>query len=266
MKIAFLGAGKMVGAIVRGLHAQGTLPMGNVICYSPSGESAKKLADATGCRAAETVVDLLEEAEVLFLGCKPQHLAGLSEELTALCADKLVVSLLAGKTVATLRKKFPTARAIVRAMPNTPAQIGFGVTTCALESTVGEGEWALCEKVLGAVGKVFRVEEAQMDALTALGGSGPAFIFEFCRSLEEGARSLGIEPRLAHQIAVEMLFGSASLLRKSDKTPAELRTEVTSPNGTTAAGLAVLENNKFTDLIANVLRAATERGAELSKN
>lgn len=263
-KIAFLGAGNMVSAIVKGLSQQEAFPIQSIIVYSPSGVSAQALSTATGCTFAGSLEELLSDVDVLILGCKPQHLSELPPETNLRSPSKLVISLLAGKTLGSLREAFPAARSVIRAMPNTPAQVGLGVTSCACEAEISDQDWRICESLLTAIGSVHRVDESQMDSLTALGGSGPAFIFEFCRSLEVAATAQGVPTELASQIAKEMILGAATLLRKSENTSEELRNAVTSPNGTTAAGLDQLKKHHLPKIVQEVLDASAARSKELS--
>lgn len=262
--IAFLGAGNMAGAMVDGLLAsRGPEALS---CYTASGRSAQALAQRTGIRAAQTLEELLATASVLVVAFKPQHLAAADPKLAALSAGKLVLSVLAGKRLSALQKVFPQARNIVRAMPNTPSRIGAGMTGwCALRP-LELSDRDLVQNLLAAMGREIEVPEERMDALTAVSGSGPAFVFEFTAALRDAGVAAGLEPALAETLAVETVLGAGRLLARRGVAPEKLRDEVTSPNGVTFAGLQRLAAGNFRALIADVVQTARARSEELSRD
>lgn len=264
-KIAFLGAGRMASAIVGGILAKGTRPA-DLACTSGPDDTARQLAAKTGITAHDDLARLLEGADAVVLACKPQQLASLDPRLVELTAGKLVLSILAGKRLDSLALKFPKARNLVRAMPNTPGQIGAGVTAwCALRP-LSAADTKIVELILGALGKMIALREDQLDAVTGLSGSGPAYVFEFAAALREAGIAVGLDSATAKLLAYETLLGSAKLLEQSTVEAEELRNQVTSPNGTTYAGLKRMEAHNFRGLIAETVLAATRRSAELSKD
>lgn len=262
-RVAFLGAGNMAAAIVDGLIAAGT-PADRLACHTASGRTASALASRTGIRQAGTLDELLSGADVLVVAFKPQHLAGADARLGALTEGKLVVSVLAGKRLARLAQTFPKARNLVRTMPNTPARIGAGITGWCCARPLSEGDRESLGRLLRPLGQAVEIAEAQMDALTAVSGSGPAYVFEFVAALREAGVAAGLDPETAERLATETVLGAARLLARR-KIPAEqLRDEVTSPNGTTFAALQRLAAGDFRELIRTAVLAAKARSEELS--
>ena len=264
-KIAFLGAGNMAGAIAAGLLAKG-VAAGRLACLGGSGTSAATLALRTGMTLAPSLDALLADAGTLVLAFKPQHLAGSDPRLAELTEGRLVLSVLAGKTLSRLARAFPRARAIIRAMPNTPGQIGAGVTGwCALQPPAA-ADRALVGELLGALGEVLELPEAQMDAVTAVSGSGPAYVFEFAAALRDAGVAAGLDAPTALRLANATLLGAARLLAARGGEPEVLRDQVTSPNGTTFAGLQRMQARDFRGLLRETVLAAQRRAAELARD
>lgn len=262
--IVFLGAGNMAGAMVDGLLA--SRGPETLACYTASGRSAQALAHRTGIRAAKTLEELLASATVVVVAFKPQHLSAADPKLASLTAGKLVLSVLAGKRLTALQKVFPQARNIVRAMPNTPSRIGAGMTGwCALRP-LEPSDRDLVQNLLAAMGREIEVPEDRMDALTAVSGSGPAFVFEFAAALRDAGVACGLDAALAEALAVETVLGAGRLLARRAIPPEKLRDEVTSPNGVTFAGLQRLAAGDFRALMVEVVRAARARSEELSRD
>lgn len=263
-KIAFIGAGNMAGAIVDGLLAQDASLRPRLVCLGGPDATAANLSARTGIAVAPSLDELLAEADTVLLAFKPQHLASADPRLADLTAGKLVLSILAGKQLATLRKTFPRARNVVRAMPNTPAAIGAGITLyCPLQPLAAEDR-ATVELLLSACGSHLEIGEEHMDAVTALSGSGPAFLFEFVAALRDAGIAANLPPDISMRLAMETVLGSARLLARRQLDPETLRDQVTSPNGTTYAGLKRLEAGNFRALIRETILAAKTRAAELS--
>jgi pyrroline-5-carboxylate reductase len=264
-QIAFLGAGRMASAMVDGLLARGASPH-SLICLSGSGVTATALAARTGLTVAADLAALLRAADTLVLACKPQQLAGLDPRLAELTAGRLVLSVLAGKRLARLAQVFPRTRNLVRAMPNTPGQIGAGITGWSAAHPLTPDDQARIDTLLGALGKVIAVEETQLDALTAVSGSGPAYVFEFAAALREAGIAAGLARDTATQLANETILGAGKLLARNPADAETLRDQVTSPNGTTYAGLQKLTAGNFRALLAETVAAAKARSEELSRD
>ena len=264
-KIAFLGAGRMASAMVTGILGKGVSPA-DLACTSGPDDTARLLSARTGIIAQDDLPKLLAEADAIVLACKPQQLAALDPRLAELTTGKLVISILAGKRLTTLAQKFPKARNLVRAMPNTPGQIGAGVVGWSSLQSISNTDRQRVDLILGSLGKMVALREDQLDAVTGLSGSGPAYVFEFAAALREAGIAVGLDRDTAKLLAYETLLGSAKLLTHSPEEAEELRNQVTSPNGTTFAGLKRMEAHNFRAVIAETVLAATRRSEELSKD
>jgi pyrroline-5-carboxylate reductase len=256
----------MASAMVGGLLATKAARPTDVACIGGEDDTAKILAARTGVAAAPNLASLLASADTVVLACKPQQLAGLDPSLAALAAGRLVISILAGKRLARLAETFPQARNIVRAMPNTPGQIGAGITGWASLKPLSASDRGVVDTVLGALGEMVALDEKDLDAVTALSGSGPAFLFEFVAALREGGVAAGLPREIAAKLAQATVLGSARLLAESKIEPEALRDQVTSPHGTTFAGLQCMSSHSFRDTIKETILAAQARSEELSRD
>lgn len=264
--IAFLGAGNLASAIVRGLLDEKVCTASELFCLSKNGESARKLAAETGITHEPDLARLLGAVDLVIVAFKPQSLATADPRLAELTRGKLVLSVLAGKTLATLAKTFPHARNLVRTMPNTPAAIGASFTPYCSLTPLSLDDRTLVGRLLDALGQYVALDEKYFDALTAVGGSGPAFLFEFVAGLRDAGIAAGLPEDIAYRAALETTLGASRLLSRGDQTPEVLRDKVTSPNGTTAAGLRVLANRQFRETLNETILAATRRAGELSRD
>jgi len=256
----------MAAAFVDGLLAGGGVLQADLVCFSSSGQTSAALAARTGIARAHSLEELLRDADMLVVAFKRQHLSSAEPQLAGLTAGKLVVSVLAGKRTATLAKVFPRARNLIRSMPNTPGQIGAGITGwCSRDPLLGEDR-ATVERLLHALGQTVEVPEDDLDALTGVSGSGPAYVFEFAAALRDAGVAAGLTPHTSEKLAVQTLLGAARLLAHKNIDPETLRDQVTSPNGTTFAGLQRLKAGDFRGLVREAVLAATARSKELSRD
>jgi pyrroline-5-carboxylate reductase len=265
-QLAFLGAGNLASAIVRGLLERQVCAPADIACTSKGGETARALAATTGITAESDLVRLLGPADTVIVAFKPQSLAAADPRLAELTRGKLVISVLAGKKLATLARTFPHARNLVRTMPNTPAAIGGGFTPYCSRVPLSAADEAFVGRLLKALGQYVALDEGYFDALTAVGGSGPAFLFEFVAGLRDAGLAAGLPADVAYRAALETTLGAARLLARSEVPPETLRDKVTSPNGTTHAGLQVLAARQFRDTLKETIHAATRRAGELSQD
>ena len=258
--ILIFGCGNMGGAMLRGWIAGG-VEASRFVVVDPV---ATELSD--GVSLHRTAAEVAQTFDTILLGIKPQMIGELAPQIAPLLSpNALVISILAGTTTAALSNHFPGSR-IVRLMPNLAAAIGkspLGLWSSDLDED-GRGK---LDSLLAPLGTpVWLTSENQMNAVTALAGSGPAFVYRFIDSLVAGGANLGLSPATAAQLALAMVEGAALLAAVSDEAPAELAARVTSPGGTTAAGLAVLDDEAaLVELVEATLRAAAERGAELAQ-
>lgn len=262
------GAGKMGGALLEGLLAEG-LSAQQIVVQDPSppADVAAFLA-ANGIRC-EAVITALEQCPSLILAAvKPQLMDQVFPPLGKLAGPKtVVVSIAAGKTIASFEQYLAPGTAVIRAMPNTPAQVGRGVTACVANAATTAEQKALAENLLSAVGSVVWLQsEDDMDAVTAVSGSGPAYVFLVAECLAEAGRRAGLSADLSDALARATVAGAGELLHRSDQSAATLRQNVTSPGGTTAAALAVLMAQPgLQDLMTEAVAAAVRRSRELAK-
>lgn len=264
LRIAFIGAGRMARAMAGGIIQKQTARPEHICCTSADDGTGEALANALGIRFSLDPAQLLEGADVVILACKPQQLATIDPALSDGCAGKLVISILAGATRERLRTAFSKARNVVRTMPNTPGLIGAGVTVYAQNPDLNEGDEATVRSILSALGQVHAAEEKDLDAVTAVSGSGPAYVFEMVAALRDAGIAEGLSPELAYPLALQTVLGAAQLLQAVPETPETHREWVSSPGGTTLAGLAVMDQNNFRGLIKDTVTAAANRSRELA--
>src|SRR5712692_5228217 len=263
MKIAFLGGGNMANALIGGLLAKGFEPRSiSVIEVSPS--ARERLAAQHGVRASIAPDAATSAADTLVLAVKPQDMRAALAGFPGNLSQKLVISIAAGLRLDALSRWLGGHRKLVRCMPNMPALIGAGITGLYALAEVSSEERNRAETVLRAVGEVVWVgEERLLDPVTAVSGSGPAYVFWFIEQLSASAIKLGIPQESALKLAVQTVLGAAKLAAQSDESPAELRKKVTSKGGTTEAALRVFDEEKLAERFARALEAASRRSAEL---
>lgn len=261
-RLAVVGAGLMGEAILSGLIGAGWTPADIVVCDKRA-DRLDELTARHGVRAADAG-NAVAGAETVLLSVKPADVPAVLADLAdRIRAGALVVSVCAGVPLATLESGLPAGTPVIRAMPNTPARVGEGITAISPGAHAGADELAVATDVLAAVGRVVTVPETYQDAVTAISGSGPAYVFLIAEALTEGGVHLGLPRDVASQLAVQTLFGSATLLRESGEHPAILRENVTSPGGTTAAALRTLEDHGVRAAFLAAVAAARDRSREL---
>lgn len=264
-RIVFIGAGRMATAIVQGLLKNKYYLPEEIACTSGNDSSGSELAKKTGIRYHKAIAPDIYEAETVVLALKPQQFDAIDDSIASAANGKLVLSILAGTPLARLNNKFSAARNIVRTMPNTPGQIGAGVTAYTPHTPLEETDRKIVEEILHSLGNFHEVSESDLDAVTALSGSGPAYVFEFAAALRDAGIHHGLNEKLSTNLTIDTLLGAAKLLANSQDSPEALRNAVTSPGGTTAAALKILEANNFRKLVQEAVEAAKNRSMELSQ-
>ncbi|MDP0501965.1 MAG: pyrroline-5-carboxylate reductase [Verrucomicrobiota bacterium JB022] len=264
-KIAFIGAGRMASAIVAGLLRHRVAAPEQIICTSAADNTGPELAEKTGIGYTESLDELFGDADTVVLACKPQQLGQLPDNVAELGRKRLIISILAGTPIAKLQSVFPTARNIVRAMPNTPGQIGAGITAYAASSELDHEDDQMVKSILDALGETVTVTEDQIDAVTGVSGSGPAYVFEFVAALRDAGVAAGLDAELSYRLALQTVRGAGELLNVVPETPETHRNWVSSPGGTTLAGLAVMEQAGFRELMKRTVLAAKHRAEELAQ-
>lgn len=264
--VGFVGAGKMVSAIVKSLLHSSSFRKNELICCSANDGTSEKLSEETGIQRADCLEEMLETSpELLVLGCKPQQFAELPLHASDATAGMMILSIMAGITLERLEAVFPKARNLVRSMPNTPGQIGEGVTGYLFAQSPLPEDAQLIEKVLSSLGDAYVVGiESDIDRVTAISGSGPAYLFEFACALEKAAIDIGLDPGVAEKLSRQTIVGAAKLIESSGLHPEELRNQVTSPNGTTQAALESFSSSQLREIVTKAAMAAKKRSIELS--
>lgn len=262
MKLGFLGSGKMATALVQGVVRSGAISPDAILVSDAFPGVAERLAAAAGVVEA-TNEQLIRAAEAVVLCVKPGDALDALRSIRAEAADKLIISIVAGLPLARLQEAAGASVRIVRVMPNTPALVGKGAAAYALGAAATDADATLTEKVLGGVGEVVRVKEELLDVVTGLSGSGPAYIYLVIEALSDAGVLMGLPRDLSLKLAAQTVAGSAEMVLQTGKHPAALRDEVTSPGGTTIAGLEALEAGAVRSALMSAVRAATERAREL---
>ncbi|MDR2212175.1 MAG: pyrroline-5-carboxylate reductase [Pseudomonadales bacterium] len=265
LTIGFIGAGNMATALIEGLIRTGVAP-GQLHASDHNAEHLSPLA-ARGLRTSANNATVAAACDVVMLAVKPQVLGGVLREVReALCVrPRLLLSIAAGIQIHSLQAWTHPEQAIVRCMPNTPALVQAGASGLYANAAVSDAQKQQATAILQAVGIVCWLEhEAQLDAVTALSGSGPAYFFLMMEAMEQAAIALGLSAEVARPLCLQTAFGAAKLAIESAVEPGELRRRVTSPGGTTAAALAQFEQGGYQELVARALQAAASRAAELA--
>jgi pyrroline-5-carboxylate reductase len=265
VKITFLGGGNMASALIGGLKQQGFAVAG-IQVVEPLAEARERLTEAFGVRCAAAVDAAAMTCEALVLSVKPQVMKEALAPVAAHLSGQLVISIAAGLRLADIGRWLGGYRRLVRTMPNTPALIGAGITGLYADPSVDRAGRDMAERILGAVGTTLWIaDEAKMDAVTAVSGSGPAYVFYFIEALETAARELGFDEAAARQLAVETFVGASKLAEASSEPVSVLRQRVTSKGGTTEAALNSFAGDAIATAIGRGIRAADSRGRELGE-
>ncbi len=268
IQIGFMGAGRMATALARGLVGAKTVTAGAIVASDPTPEARESFAGAVpGVSVGADNAAQVGKADVVVLAVKPQQMTeALGSLRNSIRGDALVVSIAAGVTIDRLAASLPAGQRIVRVMPNTPCLIGRGASGFALGSHATKSDTKLVGELLSAVGAAFEVPEKLLDAVTGLSGSGPAFVYSMIEALASGGVAAGLPAQLSLELAARTVAGAAEMVMETSETPAVLRDRVTSPGGTTVAGLTVLRERGFSDALVEAVKAATRRSAELGQS
>ncbi len=263
MKTAVIGAGNMGEALIAGLIAYGETPTNIAVCEKRT-ERAVELTSRYGISITE-ITDSVRAADAVLLVVKPQDMAlVLAEVGAAINPAAVVVSFAAGKKIDFIRSNLGKPNSVIRVMPNTATLVGAGMAAISLGAGVTAAQREFVAGFLAKSGQVVEVAEELQDAVTATSGSGPAYFFAFVEAMVAGGKELGLSSEVATQLTVQTLVGAAKLLAESGKTATQLRENVTSPNGTTAAALNAFTNGDLTELVAKSMKAARDRSIELA--
>src|SRR5256712_9608901 len=263
--IGFIGAGNMAEAMIRGLLRGGHFVPSQLTASGPREERMRELQDNYGIRAT-TDNQAPAKAQIVVLSVKPQILSRVLDEVAkSISADALVISIAAGVPVATIQERLARGARVVRAMPNTPALVDAGATAVARGEHARDSDLDDAKRIFDAVGLTVTLEESQLDAVTGLSGSGPAYVFLILEALSDAGVKVGLSRRTAQLLAAQTLLGSAKLLIETNEHPGRLKDMVTSPGGTAITGLHTLEHGGLRTTLMNAVEAATRRSRELGE-
>lgn len=265
--LGMIGGGVMGEAILSRLIRQGVYSAENILVSEPQAQRRAFLEQEYQVRVTNDNQAAAEAQQVLLLAIKPQILTQVVADLAPTSSNSplpLVISILAGVPLSKLESAFPQ-QAVIRVMPNTPATVGAGMTAIALGKNVTSEQLDRAKNIFTAIGEVVEVPEYSLDAVTGLSGSGPAYVALMIEALADGGVAAGLPRAIANQLAIQTVFGTAKLIQESDIHPAELKDRVSSPGGTTIAGVAALEKAGFRSALIEAVLAAYRRSQELGK-
>lgn len=263
--VGFLGTGNMAEALIRGLIRAGVAKPEQLFGSDPRPERCDEMAKRYGIRTTGHNIEVAREAEILVLSIKPQVMTAVLDEVGPhIHANALVISIAAGIPLALIESRLPQAR-VIRTMPNTPALVGAGATAIAAGGHATAADLQAARRILDSVGLTVVLEEAQMDAVTGLSGSGPAYMFLVIEALSDAGVKVGLSRYNALALAAQTVLGSAKLLLETGEHPGKLKDMVTSPGGTAIAGLHTLEAGGLRTTLINAVEAATKRSRELGE-
>ena len=263
MNLGIIGCGKMGSALIKGAIKENAIDGHNVMVIDLIPELALKLSKDIGATIAKTNNDLIKNSDAILLCVKPQDMISLSDSFARERSSKLFISIAAGIKIDELENSLKNDDRVIRVMPNTPAMIGQGASAQSKGKNATESDTKFVSKILNAVGISIEVTEKQLDAVTGLSGSGPAYIYTVIEALADGGVLVGLPKEKALTLAAKTVIGAAKMVTKLDEHPAKLRDQVTSPGGTTIAGLAALESGKLRSTLIEAVKAATKRSEEL---
>ncbi len=263
-KIGFIGGGNMAEALIKGLLAGG-VPAGDLTVAEPVAERRSFLLERYGVNVSGDNREVAEASNILFLAVKPQMAAPVLTGLAgAVGPDALLISIMAGVKTASIEEAFATGIKVIRVMPNTPSLVMEGATALCSGTNATTDDLTTARRIFELVGKACIVDEKLIDAVTGLSGSGPAFVLTFIEALSDAGVKNGLPRDVSTSLAAQTVYGTARLLLETHEHPAMLRDKVTSPGGTTIAGLHVLEKEGFRGTVINAVDAATARSKELA--
>ena len=262
-RLGFIGAGKLAGSVIRGLVRAKFRSPKEIIASEPNEQARGALRNEAGISVTTENAQVAEKAEVIFIGVKPAVVLPVLRDIASLINNKVVISLAAGVRLQSM-EAISKAR-FMRALTNTPSAICCAATAIARGSRTTNEDVDLARKIFSAIGVVVGVEEKQIDVVTALAGSGPAFVYTVIEAMAQGGIKMGLPPDVALTLATQSVLGAAQLASETKMSPEELKKMVVTPGGTTAAGLAAMEKFKTSEGLIAAIEAATKRGQEMAE-
>lgn len=264
MKIGFIGLGNMAKAIIGGMMDNQIVDPGDIIGTAKTKETREAVREAYGIEIRDTNEAVAREAEILILAVKPQFMEVVIHEIRdAVLHNPLIISIAAGKTMAWIEEAFGGKIKLVRCMPNTPALVGAGCTGVCVNELVCQKDTDYSMKLMESFGKAILVSEHLMDAVGAVSGSSPAYVFMFIEAMADAAVAAGMPRKQAYEFAAQAVYGSAKLVLESGRHPGELKDMVCSPGGTTIQGVRILEEKGMRGAVIDALTATVEQSKKL---
>ncbi len=265
-RVGFIGTGNMAEAMIRGLLGARVIEAERIAGSDPRRERAQELHDKYGIYTTTHNEDVCRRAEIVVLSIKPQILPSVCDEIAPhLKPAGLVISIAAGIPAAVIEAHLPSGTRLVRVMPNTPALVGAGASAIAAGTHATQEDLAVAQQLFDAVGVTVVLDESQLDAVTGLSGSGPAYVFLIIEALSDAGVKMGLSRYQAQALAAQTVLGSAQLLLETNEHPGRLKDMVTSPGGTAIVGLHTLEAGGLRTTLINAVEAATRRSRELGE-
>ncbi|MDY6825835.1 MAG: pyrroline-5-carboxylate reductase [Bacillota bacterium] len=264
--IGILGCGAMGSALAKGMVKRGGIDPSSLYLFDLNKERQKQLADELKAVSSDGYNALVSECRFIFIAVKPQDTEALLYSIKpSIKADQIIISIAAGITIKYIEGCLSSGAKVIRLMPNTPCLIGEGTIVISIGDDITEEEFNIVENLLKPLGLTIRIPEKLMDSVTGLSGTGPAYVFLFIETMIDAGVSVGIRRDVASKMVIQNVIGSAMMLRENGKHPAELRNIVTSPAGTTAAAMHVLEETGFRSSLLKAVIEATKRSGELRR-
>lgn len=264
--IGFIGAGQMASALAGGIIRSGIADPDCVTAVDPAETARERFTEVTGGRTTEDPQEAICDADVLFLAVKPHLMEGVAQTIAPMINERtVVVSIAAGIRIETLQSWLGDKLKLVRVMPNTPCLVGAGACGYCTGGTTTDADAALVERLLSSVGVALHVSEPLIDTVTGVSGSGPAFVFTLIEAMADGGVRMGMPRADALRLAAQTFFGAAKMVLDLHEHPCILKDRVTSPGGTTIAGLEAMEEHAVRAAMIDAVRTATERAIELGR-
>jgi pyrroline-5-carboxylate reductase len=261
--LGFIGAGKLAGSVIRGLLLKNFCAPSAIVASEPNVETRTQLQNELGISLTTENSEIAAKAEIVLLGVKPQMVLPVLRQVGDAVSKELVVSLAAGIRIAQMEEVTPAR--IMRVLTNTPSAIGRAASAFASGPRATDQDREKIRKMFGTIGLVVEVDDEQIDAVTALAGSGPAFVYAMIEALARGGEKMGLNKQVSLQLAAQTALGATEMMITSGKSPEELIKMVVTPGGTTAAGLRVMEERSVAAALADAVEAATKRGQEMAR-
>ncbi|MCR6596721.1 pyrroline-5-carboxylate reductase [Bacillus halotolerans] len=265
-KIGFVGAGSMAEAMINGFLQSGITKPENIYITNRSNEERlNELKEMYGVRPCRDKSEFFTQTDIVVLAFKPKDAAESIDSIRSYMKDQLVISVLAGLTIETIQHYFGRKLAVIRVMPNTSAAIRKSATGFSVSAEASQDDITAATALLETIGDATLVEEQHLDAVTAIAGSGPAYLYRYIEAMEKAAQKVGLDEETAKKLILQTMAGATDMLRQSGKQPAQLRREITSPGGTTEAGLRALTEARFEEAIIHCIEETAKRSAEIKE-